>query len=369
MKRQSDFHSERSRHREFQLTEHEIDHYSADPSAPTSNKQNIKYSILLGLSTAIGVAAVLLAGPTHTPQTGPTETAPHLLANSTHHKNTFETAKAFGWQAALKGQNPPHNVEHWRETAALWQQAINLLSQVARYDKSYTIAQTKKAEYQGYLQQIKNRQTAAQNLTASTTPAPQFSRAVSQAAGAQEKASALPPLVEVAQTSKIAPSQRQTGKDFIAIAKDYGWQAALASQNAPHPTEKWADISRLWQLALHNLDKIETQHPSYAEAQQIKTQYQQNLAAIRQRYQREQSAHQRVQSLQAALTELEGWQTNANASETKRSQMQAIVSRLSTIPASTVAYRQAQQLIAITNEQIQTLPATAQIAISTEDDN
>ncbi|MEM9149907.1 MAG: hypothetical protein AAGB19_05580 [Cyanobacteria bacterium P01_F01_bin.3] len=332
----------------------------------------------LGLGAAsLGAAAVLLSNPLGNSNgqakllSNPPAQAPPINAAvastqiSSQHKSTYETARAFGWQAALKGENPPHSAQHWSEAAALWQQAINLLDQVPRYDKTYEITQAKKAEYQGYLQQVQARQLAAQNRETAT--APKFSRTVSSKTTSKtlsDKSSQQPPTA-AAQVPKAQQTQASQ-EDFLAIAKSYGWKAALASQNAPHPVEKWADISRLWQLALQNLDKIDSQHANYTEAQQVKAQYQKNLTAIRQRYRAEQDASQRLQSLQAALLELEASQIGN--STTKHAQMQAIVSRLGTIPANTIAYRQAQQLISVTNERIQALlKSSTQIAISAEE--
>lgn len=342
----------------------------------------------IGVSAiSIGTVAMLLASPIHSSTQeisaqGNVSTVPSQLnlsqttttaQTSRGHNSTFETARSFGWQASLKGQNPPHSAEHWGETAALWQQAITLLNQIPRYDESYAIAQTKKIEYQDYLQQIQARQLNAQNLATAATPVPQFSKTAS--AKTQPAQPSLLSRTKTAQTSQISPAQtnseqtQNTQEDFLTTAKNYGWQAALASQNAPHPVEKWANISRLWQLALQNLNKVEAQHPRYSEAQHIKAQYQQNLATIRQRYRIEQDANQRFESLQAALIELEELQTGA--SEAKRNQVQAIVNRLNTIPTNTVAYQQAKQLIAITNEQLQAMPPAAptQLAISTRETN
>jgi len=110
------------------------------------------------------------------------------LPVSNRHQETFKRARSLGWQASLKGKNPPHNAEHWGETAALWQQALTLLDQVPRYDASYAIAQAKKAEYQNYLQQIQARQLSAQNRMLATDPAPRFSQ--TPPANAKPKASA-----------------------------------------------------------------------------------------------------------------------------------------------------------------------------------
>ncbi|MEO1791138.1 MAG: hypothetical protein AAFR25_02800 [Cyanobacteria bacterium J06629_19] len=316
----------------------------------------------VGIGVAgMGVAAVLLSNPLNagigpTDSIGETNTASPLQvqafekaaqAQTSHHQSTFETAKGFGWRAALKGQNPPHSAQHWGETAALWQQAINLLNQVPRHDGYYAIAQTKKAEYQQNLQQIQSRQLAAQNLAA--PPTPKFSQP-------RPKVAVSP---QVPQLSKPEAAQ----EDFLAIAKGHGWQAALASQNAPHPTEKWVTISRLWQLAIQNLNKIESDHPSYPEALLVRAQYEENLAAIRQRYRIEQDASQQLQSLQATLIELE----SAPASSRKQAQIQAVINRLSKISPNTVAHQQAQQVIASTGDRLKAL--STQIAISTEEEN
>ena len=181
---------------------------------------------------------------------------------STRKASAFETAKSYGWQAALKGQPPVHSGQQWQEAAQLWQQAIAQLEQVPVQSPEYAAAQAKKTVYQQNLQQIKAHQTA-QLATPEPTPMPRFS----------------------------SPSQ-----DWLALAKRYGWQAAIASQNAPHSPEKWAEISRLWQTALLNLDKIDSAHPQYSEAQPVKARYQKNLSEIRQRYRLEQAARQRVAS-------------------------------------------------------------------------
>ncbi len=221
----------------------------------------------------------------------------------------FETARSLGWQAALKSQNPPHDYQHWRETATLWQLAISHLDQVPPDDAQYMRAQLKKTLYRENLQQIKAQQASVLSR-GGKTQTPQFSATVPQ--------------------------------DALKVAKQYGWQAAVASQNAPHPLEKWADISRLWQTALLNLNKIDAANPSYAEAQQVKARYQKNLSDIRDRYQTEQAATQRLQSLQASLAELNNAVTPKT---TQYSQLESIVAKLQTIPQGTNAHSRAQQLI------------------------
>ncbi|MGB3787464.1 MAG: hypothetical protein WA949_05600 [Phormidesmis sp.] len=271
----------------------------------------------------------------------PTSTAPILPLLG--QESAFEKARAFGWQAALKGQSPPNTPQHWGEVALLWQQAIYFLDQVPASDPNYAAAREKQAVYEQNLQQIMVRQLAALT-TALTTEAKQVAAvSTTQVPGRdvsrREVTQVAPPVVE---------------EDWVAIAKKQGWQAAIASQNAPHPVEKWADISRLWQNALQTLEKIDTQSSQNAEAQVIKAQYQENLSAIRKRYQIEQITAQRLQSLQATLREIE--RSSPVATNNKRTQLVAIIGRLRTIPQGTTAYSPAQRLIATTTAELNNLP-------------
>lgn len=251
--------------------------------------------------------------PTQRPTQDPLTTnvlQPSDLATLTWAPDTsaFEIAKRLGWQAALKGQNPPHSEQHWSEAAALWRQAIAQLDQISNSQVDYAAAQQKKTFYQQNLQQVEMRQIAAQQPAPSAASGPQFS------------------------------SPRE---DWLAISKRYGWQAALASQNAPHPAEQWAEIAAVWEIALSTLDRIGPAHPQYAEAQQVKARYQQNLGAIWHRHQLERTTAQQLQALQHGILRLD--RTSSNTS--RDSQLQSIVQQLETIPAGTQAYAIAQQLI------------------------
>ncbi|MGB7084423.1 MAG: hypothetical protein WBD47_02635 [Phormidesmis sp.] len=270
----------------------------------------------------------------------------------TQNKNAFEQAQKLGWQAALKSQNPPHSAQRWGETAALWQQALVQLEAVSSQDPDYAAAQIKKTLYQQNLQQVKAHQEVAQLAEQPNTPVASSVQAQAPRFSGQPSRPAAQPAVQ--------------NEDSLKLAKRYGWQAAVASQNAPHPPEKWADISRLWQTALINLDGIQPDHPSYGEAQDVKARYQQNLAEIRQRYQMEQTATQRLQSLQATITEIGN---NVAPSATKSRQLEAIIVRLKTIPAGTQAHSQAQQLIVEINRQLKaiaTSPSTKIILSANE---
>ena len=295
---------------------------------PTSSADTLTAQILLprGFPAQTSAASAQQIAPQ------PTATAPVLPLLS--QKSAFEKARAFGWQAALKSKNSLNIAQHWGEAALLWQQALYFLDRVPASDQNYAAAQAKQATYEQNLQQIMARQ-----LTALTTEA-------------QAKQVAQLPAPPVSQQEIDPQALPPVEEDWIAIAKKQGWEAAIAAQNAPHSAEKWADISRLWQNALQTLENVDTQSPRYAEAQTIEAQYQENLLAIRKRYQIEQTTAQQLQSLQATLRELERSSPVAN----KRTQLAAIVERLRTIPQGTLAYSPAQTLIATTITELNNLP-------------
>ncbi len=264
----------------------------------------------------------------------PTAIAPLLPLLS--QQSAFERARTFGWQAALKGQNlpdiaKPSTAKQWGEAALLWQQAIYFLGQVPVSDSNYAAAQGKRVTYEQNLQQIMVHQLAALS------------------AEAEQVVARSPLLVE---------------EEWIAIAKQQGWQAALTGQNAPHPANKWAEISRLWQNALKSLEKIETSSSQYAEAKVVKAQYQENLLAIRKRYQIEQATAQQLQSLRNTLREIKQ-STSPLAVANKSAQLTAIIDRLRTIPQGTTAYAQAQTLIATTTVELNNLPVESSPRLAT----
>ncbi|MEM8503339.1 MAG: hypothetical protein AAF716_09325 [Cyanobacteria bacterium P01_D01_bin.1] len=293
------------------VAQRHTDQHAVSNDAPTAQ---VPLPTRATVQTSAASAAQIAPQPTDTISVLP------LLSQ----KSAFEKALAFGWQAALKGQRKDQNSQHtaaqWGEAALLWQQAIYLLEQIPPADPSYSAAREKQAVYESNLQQIMTRQLAA--LIAEASLRPLASAAVKE--------------------------------DWIAIAKKQGWQAALAGQNAPHPTEKWAQVSRLWQAALQTLENIEPQSPEYAEATTIKAQYQKNLAAIRKRYQIEQSTDQTLRSLQATLREIES--SSPIVATNKRAQLVAIIERLQTIPLGTMAHARAQNLIESTTAKLSELP-------------
>ena len=60
-------------------------------------------------------------------------------------------------------------------------------------------------------------------------------------------------------------------------------QAAILSQNPPHPADQWEQIEFLWEDAIKKLDRVQEDNPGYIEAQTKLAEYKTNLAKIRTR--------------------------------------------------------------------------------------
>lgn len=84
-----------------------------------------------------------------------------LAAGNERVATIIASAREFGRQAAIMGQNPPHPEEKWQQIAQFWQDAIRRLEEVSVEDSlGYAEAQKLMAEYKANLAQIKLRQIA-----------------------------------------------------------------------------------------------------------------------------------------------------------------------------------------------------------------
>ncbi|MDE5068140.1 MAG: hypothetical protein O4861_09600 [Trichodesmium sp. St16_bin4-tuft] len=80
------------------------------------------------------------------------------LADGNKLSFTFiEVAKKFGLKAAEAAQNGPHSDQRWQVIVDLWEQAINQLQKISADNPSYLAAQSKIAEYQLNLANVKMR--------------------------------------------------------------------------------------------------------------------------------------------------------------------------------------------------------------------
>ena len=73
------------------------------------------------------------------------------IAGGNRSGTLVDAAKAFGYEAAVAGQNPPHSAARWETVAGLWETAIARLENIPIEDLGYSEAQTLLAQYQNNL--------------------------------------------------------------------------------------------------------------------------------------------------------------------------------------------------------------------------
>ncbi|WP_017298812.1 hypothetical protein [Nodosilinea nodulosa] len=73
------------------------------------------------------------------------------VAGGDRSNTLVDAAKAFAYQAAIAGQNPPHPADTWARAAELWETAIARLNDIPVQDPGYSEAQILLAQYQANL--------------------------------------------------------------------------------------------------------------------------------------------------------------------------------------------------------------------------
>jgi hypothetical protein len=172
----------------------------------------------------------------------------------------FEAARQLAWQAAVMVQHPPHPAETWQAAKVKWRQAIRLLEDIPG-DAAIASEVNKK-------RQIYSRNYAAIN-------------------------------------QRLAAEQ--TAAANLELAQTLAWQAAVTSQNPPHPLSVWQRASQRWQAAIALLESIPATTSVFTQSQQKLLTYRNNQGAIQQRIVVEIRAQQLLQQFSqtaAQLTEL-----------------------------------------------------------------
>jgi tetratricopeptide (TPR) repeat protein len=141
----------------------------------------------------------------------------------------------------------------------------------------------------------------------------------------------------------------------VVDALEIAYEAAEKSQNPPHPIAYWQEIQTRWKEAIALLEQTHESSPAYNLAQRKLVEYKVNLNLINQRIHTEQQAQAEVktaretarlaQSRESMARTVQDWQL-AYAT------WQSVVSLLENIPRTTMAYAEAQQLLAIYQEQL-----------------
>lgn len=132
-----------------------------EQAATPTDKQQAIADWQAGIDKLEQIPPTTLAGKMMKPKLAATkrdlQTEAGLAQGSKRSFTLIEVAKNFGMQAAKTSQNAPHPQQHWQLIATLWEQAINQLQKIPVDNPSYLEAQSKLAEYQVNLANVKMR--------------------------------------------------------------------------------------------------------------------------------------------------------------------------------------------------------------------
>jgi hypothetical protein len=132
---------------------------------------------------------------------------------------------------------------------------------------------------------------------------------------------------------------------LLNAAREYSQRAAQQGQNPPHAAEQWRQIIQLWEGAIEQVELIpSTDVMGYAEAQQMRAEYQQNLGQIRIRLQAEESSVRAFEQAQQQATFLLKTATGANQNYTK-GELQNIIDQFNQVKSGTTVYLEAQRYL------------------------
>ena len=135
----------------------------------------------------------------------------------------------------------------------------------------------------------------------------------------------------------------QQSNDFVAVAKNYGLQAAMVVQNPPHSADIWQRAEEQWHEALKVLEKVPENSPSYVDAQSLRAQYLTYKSDIEARRRQEEQAVATIREVRQTIPQLID-QAEAGAVRGVRSQLQQVIQNLETVPGNTTVAEEAQQL-------------------------
>jgi len=201
-------------------------------------------------------------------------------------------------------------------------------------------------------------QTAAQKMTAGTS--------------AQDVVVAYESLMEASyQLDRIPPwsPHYETAQGYIqgyetdiqklervVLAQRLAMQAAVTSQNPPHPLTVWREVQQGWKGAIAQLERVPPDSPVYDLAQHKLTEYRSNLSQIDLRIRREVEAQEWVAMARRTAKEAETRQGVAQSSsgwEQTRATWQAVMDVLGRVPDGTMAYAESLQLAELYRPQLQ----------------
>jgi hypothetical protein len=158
-----------------------------------------------------------------------------------------------------------------------------------------------------------------------------------------------------AQQSLKATTPQISHLDMTVEAMNKGFQATNIVKTPPIPLAKWQESKRLWVESIANLSKVPTTSKVYPLAQQKLTEYQGKLGDIERRIGAETAANEALKTSITESTLAIQAQTVAKTLpewQAVKAMWDKINDKLTNIPATTIAYTQAQELLKVDRPQI-----------------
>ncbi len=152
------------------------------------------------------------------------------------------------------------------------------------------------------------------------------------------------------QAQAVLPAYEEEIKslDYVTEAQKTAYQAAVDSQNPPHPASEWQKIAKGWGSAADGLEKVPADSPMRELTERKLGEYRANRATILVRIDAESKAETSLRQAQQAAglgtkqvesaSSMASWETALVSWETA-------VDQLSRIPKGTYAYGEAQKLL------------------------
>ncbi|MFP4008643.1 MAG: hypothetical protein ACLFV6_11665, partial [Spirulinaceae cyanobacterium] len=151
-------------------------------------------------------------------------------------------------------------------------------------------------------------------------------------------------------------SPENQGKRAIALiesARQFAWQAALASQNPPHTVSQWQHVENLWEQAIRTLGRVSSLNlDRYNQAQRLLAKYNAYQGQIRIRKEAEQNA---IATLETVQNQVENYLATSPRPPQAQAQLQSILHELNKIPPGTTSHSQAQEMRQWVQTQLQNL--------------
>jgi hypothetical protein len=135
--------------------------------------------------------------------------------------------------------------------------------------------------------------------------------------------------------------------DTAVVGMNRAYQASLITQTLPLGIEKWQQSKKLWQEAIANLQQVPTNSQIYPLAQQKLREYQGKLGNIDRRIEAETKAEQQLKSaIDGSKIAVKAQASAITMNEWKavNSTWERVNAQITSIPATTTSYTQAQSL-------------------------